>query len=185
MGDESAARFRSGLIFGLVAYVWWGLVPLYFAALKRPRRSGVGNPRAPHRLVAADHARAHRPRSAAGTICSACSAIAKLVLTLLLSSTLLAVNWLLYIYATVTEPRHRGEPRLLHDAARERGLRDGLPERTLRPAHYPALALVAIGVAIPFVAAGYVHLDRGRAADHVRLLRTGAEDGAGREHDRA
>ena len=34
MGDESAARFRSGLIFGLIAYIWWGLVPLYFAALK-------------------------------------------------------------------------------------------------------------------------------------------------------
>ena len=31
--SDSAAQFRSGLAFGLVAYLWWGLVPLYFAAL--------------------------------------------------------------------------------------------------------------------------------------------------------
>src|SRR5262249_47923623 len=32
--SDHAAKLRSGFLFGLVAYVWWGLVPLYFAALK-------------------------------------------------------------------------------------------------------------------------------------------------------
>ena len=29
-----AARFRAGVIFGLIAYLWWGGVPLYFNQLK-------------------------------------------------------------------------------------------------------------------------------------------------------
>ena len=35
MGEDSRREFRSGLVFGLVAYLWWGLVPLYFAARSR------------------------------------------------------------------------------------------------------------------------------------------------------
>ena len=153
MGDESAARYRSGLIFGLVAYVWWGLVPLYFAALK-----SHGFPAweiLAHRIVWSlpimlvlmavvggwgDLFRVLRDR--------------KLVLALLLSSSLLAVNWLLYIYATVTERVTEASLGYYMMPLVNAAFATFFLGERLRPAHYPALALVALGVAIPFVAAG-------------------------------
>ena len=47
----------------------------------------------------------------------------------------------------------------------------------LRPAHYPALALVAVGVAVPFVAAGDFTWLAVAAAGHVRVLRAGPQAG--------
>jgi chloramphenicol-sensitive protein RarD len=153
VGDESAARFRSGLIFGLVAYVWWGLVPLYFAALKNhgvPAWEILA-----HRIVWslpmmlalmaviggwADLYRVLRDR--------------KLVLTLLLSSTLLALNWLLYIYATVTNRVTEASLGYYMMPLVNAAFATFFLSERLRPAHYPALLLVALGVAIPFVSAG-------------------------------
>ena len=48
MGQYSGATYRAGLLFGLVAYVWWGLVPLYFRR-DQSRRPGRGDPRPPDR----------------------------------------------------------------------------------------------------------------------------------------
>jgi chloramphenicol-sensitive protein RarD len=153
VGDEGAARFRSGLIFGLVAYVWWGLVPLYFAALKNhgvPAWEILA-----HRIVWslpmmlalmaviggwADLYRVLRDR--------------KLVLTLLLSSTLLALNWLLYIYATVTNRVTEASLGYYMMPLVNAAFATFFLSERLRPAHYPALLLVALGVAIPFVSAG-------------------------------
>jgi chloramphenicol-sensitive protein RarD len=151
--SESAAKFRSGLIFGLVAYIWWGLVPLYFAALK-----DHGVPAweiLAHRIVWSlpmmliltaiiggwgDLFRVLRDR--------------KLVLTLLLSATLLAVNWLLYIYATVTNRVTEASLGYYMMPLVNAAFATFFLSGRLRPAHFPALALVATGVAIPFVAAG-------------------------------
>jgi chloramphenicol-sensitive protein RarD len=84
------------LIFGLIAYTWWGLVPLYFAALKDAD-------------VKAWEILAHRITwslpimvgltAIAGTWADLFRVLSnrRLILTLLLSSALLAVNWLLYI----------------------------------------------------------------------------------------
>jgi chloramphenicol-sensitive protein RarD len=155
VSDPAAAQFRSGLAFGLVAYLWWGLVPLYFAALR-----GANVPAweiLAHRITWSlpvvavlvtfaagwrDVARVLRSRS--------------LVLVLLASSVFLAVNWLLYIYATVTGRVTEASlgyymlP-LVNAAFATLFLRE-----KLRPAHYPALALVAAGVAIPCLATGYL-----------------------------
>jgi uncharacterized membrane protein len=83
----------------------------------------------------------------------------KLVLTLLASSLFLAVNWLLYIYSTVagrvTEASLGYYMMPLVNAALATLF---LGER-LRPAHYPALALVAVGVSIPFLASGVPAID--------------------------
>lgn len=154
MGDVSAARFRSGLIFGLIAYTWWGLVPLYFAALQ-----SFGMPAweiLAHRITWslpimfvltavgggwADLFRVLRNR--------------KLVLTLLLSSTLLAINWLLYIYATVTNRVPEASLGYYMMPLVNAALATVFLKEKLRVAHYPALALVAIGVAIPCIAGGY------------------------------
>ncbi|HSQ55665.1 MAG TPA: EamA family transporter RarD [Gemmata sp.] len=153
MSDPAAARLRSGFLFGLVAYGWWGLVPLYFAAL--PRDMGA------YEILA------HRITWSLPILLTLIAVIGgrsdlfrvlrnrRLVLTLLLSSILLAANWLFYIHATVT--RHVSEASLgyymmpLINAALATIF---LGER-LRPAHYPALALIAIGVVIPAVAGGF------------------------------
>ena len=149
MSDEAAARFRSGLIFGLVAYTWWGLVPLYFAALAR-----FGVPAweiLAHRIAWSlpimlaltalvggwrDVARVLRSR--------------RLLATLLLSSALLAVNWLIYIYATVTGRVVEASLGYYMMPLVNAALAPVFLGEKLRPAQLPALALVALGVAIPF-----------------------------------
>jgi chloramphenicol-sensitive protein RarD len=153
VGDESAARFRSGLIFGLVAYVWWGLVPLYFSAL---RDQGVP----------AWEILAHRIVWSLPMMMALMAAIGgwsdlyrvlrnrRLVLTLLLSSTLLATNWLLYIYATVTSRVTEASLGYYMMPLVNAAFATLFLSERLRPAHYPALLLVALGVAIPFVSAG-------------------------------
>jgi chloramphenicol-sensitive protein RarD len=152
VGTEQA-RFRSGLIFGLVAYLWWGLVPLYFAALKA------------HGMPAWEIL-AHRITWSLPIMVVVTAAVGgwadvfrvlrdrRLVLTLLLSSTLLAVNWLLYIYATVTNRVAEASLGYYMMPLVNAALATFFLGEKLRPAHYPALALVAIGVAVPFLAAG-------------------------------
>ena len=154
MGDEkAAARFRSGILFGLIAYTWWGLVPLYFAGLK-----SFGIPAweiLAHRIVWSL------------PIMLVCVAVIggwydvfrvlakrRLVLTLLLSSTLLAVNWLLYIYATVTNRVTEASLGYYMMPLVNAAFATLFLKEKLRPAHYPALAFVAIGVMIPFIASG-------------------------------
>ncbi len=150
MSDPAAAQFRSGLICGLVAYLWWGLVPLYFAAL-----AALGVPAweiLAHRIFWSlpvvgvlitwaagwrDVFRVLRSRA--------------LLLILLLSSFLLAVNWLVYIYATVTGRVVEASLGYYMMPLVNAALAPIFLKEKLRRAHYPALALVAMGVAIPFV----------------------------------
>jgi chloramphenicol-sensitive protein RarD len=152
---DSQPQFRSGAAFGLVAYTWWGLVPLYFAALTRFD-------------VPAWEILAHRiawslPIMALLTVVAggwrqvrAVLGSRTLLAVLLASSLFLAANWLLYIYATVT---HRVTEAslgyymmpLVNAAFATLFLRE-----KLRPAHFPALGLVTVGVAIPCLAAGYL-----------------------------
>jgi len=148
---ESAAAVRGGLLYGVLAYAWWGLIPLYFRQVREVAAVEILSQRILWSVVllavmvavlggAADIWRVFRDR--------------KLLLTLALSAVLIAVNWLLYIYATV------------NDRVTEAGLgyyvmplvnaflaTIFLGEK-LRPAHYPALALVAVGVAVPLVTMG-------------------------------
>jgi chloramphenicol-sensitive protein RarD len=91
---------RGGLVYGLLAYVLWGLVPVYFKALGHVRPVEI----LANRIVWSvlfltllltvlrrwpDFLRAIRSRS--------------LVLLLLASSLLLAVNWFVYIYGVATD----------------------------------------------------------------------------------
>ncbi|MDB5308615.1 MAG: EamA-like transporter family protein [Gemmataceae bacterium] len=154
MGDTTGARFRSGLVFGLIAYSWWGMVPLYFSALKH---AGVPAVEILAQRVAwsvpvllgltaivdgwADVFRVFRDR--------------RLVLTLLASSLFLAANWLLYIYATVTGRVTEASLGYYMMPLVNAALATTFLGERLRPLHYPALALVAIGVLVPCVAEGY------------------------------
>jgi chloramphenicol-sensitive protein RarD len=153
VGDATGARFRSGLLYGLIAYVWWGLVPLYFAALK-------------HADVPAWEILAHRiawSLPVLFTLVAVANGWAdlfrvlrdrRLVLVLLVSSLFLAFNWLLYIHATVTGRVTEASLGYYMMPLVNAALATTFLGERLRPLHYPALALVAIGVAIPFVAAG-------------------------------
>ncbi len=150
MGDESAAQFRSGLVFGLVAYLWWGLVPLYFAAL-----AAFGVP--------AWEILAHRIAWSLPIMLILTMLVGgwsdirrvlssrNLILTLLLSSFLLALNWLIYIYATVTERVVEASLGYYMMPLVNATLAPIFLKEKLRSAQFPALALVSIGVAIPFV----------------------------------
>ena len=153
MSDPTAAQFRSGLAFGLVAYVWWGMVPLYFAAL-----AAVG---VPAWEILAQRITWSLPIMIALTILVGgwrdvvrVLRSRKLVGVLLLSSLFLAVNWLLYIYATVNHRVTEASLGYYMLPLVNAAFATLFLKEKLRPAHYPALALVAIGVAIPCVAIG-------------------------------
>jgi chloramphenicol-sensitive protein RarD len=145
---------RSGFLFGLVAYLWWGLVPLYFAALMT---YGLG----------ASEILAHRITWSLPITLAIVAAAGgwpdlfrvlgdrRLVLTLLLSASLLDINWLLYIYATVTHRVAEASLGYYMMPLVNAALATLFLGERLRPAHYPALALIAVGVVIPAVAGGY------------------------------
>ncbi|HEV3440686.1 MAG TPA: EamA family transporter RarD [Gemmata sp.] len=151
--SDPTARFRSGLAFGLIAYLWWGLVPLYFYALKR-----FDVP--PWEILA------HRITWSLPIMLAITSLTGgwedvfrvlrnrRLVLILLLSSSFLAVNWLLYIYATVTSRVAEASLGYYMMPLVNAAFATFFLGERLRPAHYPALALVAVGVAIPLIASG-------------------------------
>jgi len=149
----SDTRFRAGLLFGLVAYGWWGLVPLYFTALKD---AGV-----PALEILAHRIAWSLPVLLLLTAIAGGWAdlwrvlrVRKLVLTLLASALFLAANWLLYIYATVTGRVTEASLGYYMMPLVNAALATSFLGERLRPLHYPALALVAVGVAVPFVAAG-------------------------------
>ncbi len=149
--NEPAKAYRSGILFGLVAYLCWGLVPAYFLQLK-------GVP--PLEILA------HR-------ICWSILVLAglaavtgswrdivrvlrtpRLMLTLLLSAVLLTVNWLLYIYATVSGAVAEASLGYYMMPLVNAFLATVFLGEKLRPLHYPALGLVAFGVAVPFALSG-------------------------------
>lgn len=78
----------------------------------------------------------------------------RLLLLIALSSTLLAINWLLYIYATVVGKVVEGSLGYYMLPLVNAFLGTVFLGEKLRPAHYPALAIIVIGLCIPFVVAG-------------------------------
>jgi chloramphenicol-sensitive protein RarD len=142
---------RSGIAYALVAYLCWGLIPLYFAQVRHVPAGEI----LAHRIVwslllLAGLLTLGGQWRAVGRA----FADARLLLTLLVSAVLLAVNWLLYIYATVTgRVSEAGLGYYLFPLVNAFLATAVLGER-LRPAHYPALGLVAAGVAYPFARTG-------------------------------
>ncbi|HEX8535648.1 MAG TPA: EamA family transporter RarD [Allosphingosinicella sp.] len=92
------ARTRAGLLFGLGAYMLWGVLPLYFKAIVGVLPSEI----VAHRIVwslvllGALATLWHRW----GAIRTALAA-PKVLATLALTATLIAVNWLVYIWAVL------------------------------------------------------------------------------------
>jgi chloramphenicol-sensitive protein RarD len=78
----------------------------------------------------------------------------RLLLILTLSALLLSINWLLYIYATVTGRVAEASLGYYMIPLVNAALATCFLGERLRLAHYPALALVAVGVAIPAIYGG-------------------------------
>lgn len=140
----SSSDFRTGLLFGLIAYLSWGLVPLFFARLR-------GVPAAEllaHRIIWSISIMLFVTMLRGGGYSELARTLVqrRLVLRLFASATFLAINWLLYIYATVTD---RVTDASLGYYAMP--LVNALFARLflgeqLRTAHHWALTLIAVGV---------------------------------------
>ena len=96
---DAHSRTRAGLLFGLGAYLLWGVLPLYFKALVHVPATEI----VAHRIVwsllflgalVTLWRRWPAIRSAVTT--------GKVLMTLVITSLLIGINWLVYIYAVVT-----------------------------------------------------------------------------------
>lgn len=155
MSDDSTASTRTGFLLGTFAYLWWGMVPLYFSALK-------------DRHVEALEILAHRivwslPIMLALTAIvggwkpvRAVFASKRLLLLMFASAVLLAANWLIYIYATILGKVTEGALGYFMLPLANAFLGTMFLGEKLRPAHYPALAIIALGLLIPIAVAGEV-----------------------------
>ncbi|MDQ4088425.1 MAG: EamA family transporter RarD [Pseudomonadota bacterium] len=98
MADDHSRR-RAGLLLGVGAYLLWGVLPLYFKALVHVSPTEIVAHRILWSLVFLGALLTLRRRWPA--IRSALSA-GKVVITLIVTSILIGINWLVYIYAVVS-----------------------------------------------------------------------------------
>ena len=98
MSDDGGMR-RAGLLFGVGAYLLWGVMPLYFKLLTEVAPTEI----VAHRilwslvflgLLASLSRRWSAIRAAASS--------GKVLTTLAITALLIAVNWLVYVYAVVS-----------------------------------------------------------------------------------
>ena len=98
MADDHS-RTRAGLWLGLAAYLIWGVMPLYFKLLARVPAPEIVAHRILWSLVFLGVLVALWRRWSA---IRAASATGKVLITLIVTALLIAVNWLVYIYAVVS-----------------------------------------------------------------------------------
>lgn len=151
MPDGGSTETKAGFVYGIIAYTCWGLIPLYFAQVKHVR---------PEEILA------HRIVWSLGIMLTITAIMkrwsdlqriltsSRLMLTLVVSSLLLATNWLLYIYATVNNRVSEASLGYYMMPLVNAFLGSVFLGERLRPWHYPALALVAAAVAVPAVVQG-------------------------------
>ena len=96
---QDPSRERAGLLFGLGAYAIWGVMPLYFKALAFVPATEIVAHRILWSLVLLALLASLWRRWPA--IAAAFSA-GRIVVTLMVTSLLIAINWLTYIYAVVS-----------------------------------------------------------------------------------
>ncbi len=98
MADDPS-QTRAGLLFGLAAYLIWGVMPLYFKLLSEVAPAEIVAHRILWSLVFLGVLVALWRRWAA---IRAAAATGKVLITLIVTALLIAVNWLVYIYAVVS-----------------------------------------------------------------------------------
>lgn len=150
--SDPSSQFRTGLLFGLIAYLCWGAVPLYFAEVKGVPAAEILSHRIAWSFPLMLLVTAAIPGGtrALGAVLRS----RRLVLLLLASAGFLALNWLLYIYATVSGRVAEASLGYYMMPLVNAFLATLFLGEKLRPLHYPALGLIAVGVTIPLVSAG-------------------------------
>jgi chloramphenicol-sensitive protein RarD len=140
------------MIYGIVAYVCWGLVPLYFREIREVPATEI----LAHRISWSFPLMLLITLMVPGGWATLIRVLSsrKLVLTLLLSGGLLAGNWLLYIYASVTGRVAEASLGYYMLPLVNAFLATLFLGERLRPAHFPALGLIIIGVSIPLILQG-------------------------------
>lgn len=98
MADDHKST-RAGLLLGLAAYLIWGVMPLYFKLLAQVTPAEIVAHRILWSLVLLGLLVALLRRWAA---IRAAAATGKVLVTLIVTALLIAVNWLVYIYAVVS-----------------------------------------------------------------------------------
>jgi chloramphenicol-sensitive protein RarD len=149
LSESTPSQFRSGLMFGVVAYACWGAVPLYFAQVKHAPAVEI----LAHRISWSMPLMLGVVALTPGGFAALWRVLRtpRLLLWLFGSAVLLSGNWLLYIYATVTgQVAEASLGYYMMPLANALLATLFLGER-LRRLHYPALALIAVGVSIPLV----------------------------------
>jgi chloramphenicol-sensitive protein RarD len=149
VSESPSSRSRAGFAFGLVAYTWWGLIPLYFRQVKHISAWEILANRIVWSILIL---------VGLTTVLGNWSAVRtafrtrKVVRMLALSATLLAINWLLYIYSTIIGKVAEASLGYYMLPLVNAFLGTMFLGERLRAAHYPALVLIAIGVMIPTIA---------------------------------
>jgi len=152
LSSPSESQFRSGLLFGVVAYACWGAVPLYFNQVKHVPALEI----LAHRIIWSMPLMLGVVALTPGGFTTLWRVLRtpKLLLWLLTSAVLLSGNWLMYIYATVTNQVAEASLGYYMMPLANAFLATIFLREKLRRLHYPALALIAVGVAIPFFTTG-------------------------------
>jgi chloramphenicol-sensitive protein RarD len=151
VSDAGPSQAKLGFLFGIVAYTAWGLIPLYFAEIRHVAPLEILS----HRIVwslaimVGITLLVRQSRTVWRTLASR-----KLLITLTVSSLLLATNWLLYIYATVNDRVSEAGLGYFMMPLVNAFLGSVFLGERLRPLHYPALALIAVAVLVPVLAGG-------------------------------
>jgi len=100
IADDHAARSRAGLLSGVVAYIMWGFLPLLFAGLEKAGPVTIVADRTIWSLLLVGIIVSLSRRG--GEVRAALTDFATMR-TLFVSSVLLAINWLIYVYAVSTD----------------------------------------------------------------------------------
>ncbi len=151
-GSADGNLVRNGYLFGLFAYLWWGLIPLYFQQVRTVPAPEILAQRIVWSILAL---------AILTTFLKNWSKVRavlrsrKMVGMLLVSALLLAVNWLFYIYASVNGRIAEASLGYFMLPLVNAFFGVLVLKEQLRPAHYPALALVACAVLVPSIMGGF------------------------------
>jgi chloramphenicol-sensitive protein RarD len=137
-------------MFGVIAYACWGAVPLYFAQVKHAPAVEI----LAHRISWSMPLMLGVVALTPGGFAALWRVLRtpNLLLWLFGSAVLLSGNWLLYIYATVSGKVAEASLGYYMMPLANALLATVFLGERLRRLHYPALALIALGVAVPLVA---------------------------------
>jgi chloramphenicol-sensitive protein RarD len=148
VGGSAEKALRAGLLYGLAAYILWGLVPLYFKSVGKVPPSEILAQRIVWSalLLLALLATTGRLSSLAAAFCSR-----RALGMLALSTLFIATNWYVFIYSVVTNQILRGSLGYFILPIVNVAIGTVFFHERMRPLQWVALACAAAGVCVLIV----------------------------------